>query len=74
MRAALFGLINLVNEREKPELNAGALHRFLAESLWFPTALLPSAKLVWTPVDDLYALATLTDAWQAILYLMRAGI
>ncbi len=43
------------------EMNSGALHRFLAEAVWYPTALLPSAKLRWSAIDDDTALATLTD-------------
>ena len=42
-------------------MNSGALHRYLAEAVWYPTALLPSAKLRWTAIDDDTALATLTD-------------
>ncbi len=42
------------------EMNSGALHRYLAEAAWYPTALLPSANLKWTPIDDRKALATLT--------------
>lgn len=43
-----------------PELNSGALHRYLAEAVWFPTALLPQSGVGWTPIDDRTALATLT--------------
>ena len=43
------------------EMNSGALHRYLAEAVWYPTALLPSAKLRWSAIDDNTALATLTD-------------
>jgi hypothetical protein len=42
------------------EMNAGALHRFLAEAVWVPSALLPSERLRWTPIDERRALATLT--------------
>lgn len=42
-----------------PELDAGALHRYLAEAVWYPTALLPEAGVKWTAVDDRTALATL---------------
>jgi hypothetical protein len=42
------------------EMNSSSLHRFLAESVWCPTALLPSPALRWTPIDDARALATLT--------------
>jgi hypothetical protein len=41
-------------------MNSGALHRFLAEAVWSPTALLPSETLRWSPVDDNTASATLT--------------
>ena len=44
-----------------PEMNSGSLHRFLAEAVWYPTALLPSSKLRWSPVDGNKAIATLTD-------------
>lgn len=43
-----------------PEMNSGALHRFLAEAVWYPTALLPSAALRWSALSDDRALATLT--------------
>ena len=42
------------------EMNSGALHRYLAEAVWYPTALLPSANLRWQSIDDRTALATLT--------------
>jgi hypothetical protein len=44
-----------------PEMNSGSLHRYLAEAVWYPTALLPSRKLRWTEIDAMSALATLTD-------------
>ena len=44
-----------------PELDAGALHRYLAEAAWLPTALLPRAGVVWTPIDEHSARATLSD-------------
>lgn len=43
-----------------PEMNSGSLHRFLAEAVWYPTALLPSSILRWTAIDATRALATLT--------------
>ncbi len=43
------------------EMNSGVLHRYLAEAVWYPTALLPSANLRWSAIDDNTALATLTD-------------
>lgn len=36
--------------------NEGELLRWLAESVWFPTNLLPSAKLNWVPINSLSAI------------------
>ena len=44
-----------------PEMNSGSLHRFLAESVWYPVALLPSPKLRWSSINSNSAVATLTD-------------
>ena len=41
-------------------ISAGALQRYLAEAVWYPTALLPSHRLAWSAGDDRSALATLT--------------
>jgi hypothetical protein len=59
MRASLLGLIPLVAVDGTPDLARGALHRWLAEAPWLPTALLPSAGVIWAPVDDSTARATL---------------
>jgi hypothetical protein len=50
----------------RSELNSGALHRYLAEAAWYPTALLPTDALRWTAMDDLRAQATLGDAGQSV--------
>ena len=62
MRGRLLGIVPVIDQSGTPELNAGALIRYLAESVWQPTALLPSMGVVWTPIDDRSALATLTDS------------
>lgn len=43
------------------EINSGSLHRYLAEAVWYPTALLPGPDLQWTAIDATRALATLTS-------------
>jgi hypothetical protein len=43
------------------ELNSGTLLRYLAEAVWYPTALLPESGIIWTAINDDAALATLTD-------------
>lgn len=61
MRGQLAGLLPVVNESNRPDLDAGALFRYLAEAVWYPTALLPSQGVIWSALDDVSALATLTD-------------
>jgi hypothetical protein len=36
---------------DTPEMNSGSLHRYLAEAVWYPTALLPSSQLMWSALD-----------------------
>jgi hypothetical protein len=61
VRGTLGGLVTLVDTRGTPETAAASLQRYLAEAPWFPTALLPSAGIVWTPIDRRTARATLAD-------------
>jgi hypothetical protein len=49
-------------DRDRPELNAAALHRYLAEAVWYPTALLPAAGVQWRALDAYSAVATLSDS------------
>lgn len=60
-RVTFLSAFAVASEAGAPELNSGALHRYLAEAVWFPTALLPQSGVVWRPIDDHSALATLTD-------------
>ncbi len=60
-RVSLLSTLKIAEAAGRPELDAGALHRYLAESVWFPSALLPQSGVTWTPLDDRRALASLTD-------------
>lgn len=62
MKGNAAALIDLIDVHDQKELNAGALQRYLAESVWFPTALLPSSGVTWTAMDAHRARATLTEA------------
>jgi hypothetical protein len=73
MRASVLGLFTILNVEGTPEIAAGALHRYLAEAAWFPTALLPSQGVVWTPIDDSSARATLTVASTTVSLEFRFG-
>ncbi|MDB5041129.1 MAG: hypothetical protein JWN27_1855 [Candidatus Eremiobacteraeota bacterium] len=61
MRGALMAVVAVVNEHDRPELDEGALQRYLAEAAMFPTALLPERGVVWSPIDENHATASLTD-------------
>ena len=59
-RVSLFSL-PLSRAADTPEMNAGSLHRYLAEAVWYPTLLAASEHLRWTSPSDRVAVATLTD-------------
>jgi hypothetical protein len=59
-RLSLLSAFAVASESGAPELNSGALHRYLSEAVWYPTALLPQSGILWTPINDRAALATLT--------------
>ncbi len=54
--------ITLAHDEDIRELNSGDLHRYLAEAVWYPTALLPDTGVKWSEVDDNTAIAILTDS------------
>lgn len=58
--ANIAGVKRVAHAAGTPEIAAGALHRYLAEAVWFPTALLPSAGVQWAAVDSTTARATLS--------------
>jgi hypothetical protein len=60
-RVSFLSGLPLSSQSGAAELNSGALHRYLAEAVWYPTALLPQAGVSWSPISDDAALATLTD-------------
>jgi len=60
MFGAVLGLFPVVRMENTPDMGTASLMRYLAEASWFPTALLPSAGVVWTAMDDSTARASLT--------------
>lgn len=60
-RVSLLSLFPLAAAGGTPEMNSGSLHRYLAEAVWYPSALAPSGSLRWSGIDDRRALATLTS-------------
>lgn len=61
LRAAVFGLIPVMKAEGSPEIARGQLLRYLAEAMWYPTALLPGHGIVWSPTGARSARATLRD-------------
>lgn len=56
---SLFGIVPLDRGEPSQELNEAELVRYLAEAVWYPTALLPSEGVQWEPIDDRTAKATI---------------
>jgi hypothetical protein len=61
LHVSLLGLFTLADMQNTPELNQGELLRFLAEAVWYPTALLPSQGVRWEAINGTSARGTLTD-------------
>ncbi|HTE00126.1 MAG TPA: DUF6544 family protein [Mucilaginibacter sp.] len=51
LRVALFSIYSIL-DGEGAKYDQGELLRWLAESAWFPTNLLPSDQMKWLPVDE----------------------
>jgi len=62
MVGKIFSLITVVDAQNSLELSTSELQRYLAEAVWYPTALIPSESLKWSEIDSTRALATLTDS------------
>ncbi|MBC8152603.1 MAG: hypothetical protein H7Z72_06805 [Bacteroidetes bacterium] len=65
----LLGLLPIV-QGSGPAYDQGEVLRWLAETAWFPTSLLPGGRAVWSPVDNHSATLTLTDHGQTVSCLM----
>lgn len=59
LRARLLSAVTVAQAGPSPELDEGELLRYLAEAVWFPTALLPAAGVEWAGIDERTARATL---------------
>jgi hypothetical protein len=72
-RVSLFSAFPVSADADTLEMNSGSLHRYLAEAVWYPSALLPSPKLSWSEIDATRALATLTDRGISVSLEFRFG-
>ena len=66
----LFGAVPIAGGTG-PAYNQGELLRWLFESTWQPTALLPSESIAWTAIDDHSARLTLTHGGHSVSCLAR---
>ena len=73
LRAELLGLVPVASQEDTPDVARGELLRFLAESCWFPTALLPGRGVAWEALDEERARATLTDRGTSVSLEFRFG-
>jgi hypothetical protein len=73
MQARIASVIPVVNAEGGSEFASGALQRYLAESAWFPTALLPGRGVVWELIDGNSARATLTESGISVSLEFRFG-
>ncbi|MBW8523756.1 hypothetical protein K0U91_00770 [Chryseobacterium chendengshani] len=51
LKVLLLNILIVVNSKGRT-LNEGELQRWMAESVWFPTNLLPSEKVKWIAIDE----------------------
>ena len=70
LRVRLLGAMPVVNG-SGPHYDEGELLRWLAESTWLPTALLPGAGIAWEAVDEHSARLTFTQGGQSVTCLMH---
>ena len=51
MQVQLQSLLTMLDAESNPQLDEAALQRYLAEAVWFPTALLPGQGVRWRGID-----------------------
>ena len=61
LQPSVIGLLDVGGIEGSGDIARGELIRYFSESVWYPTALLPSQGVQWQAVDDHSAMATLTD-------------
>jgi len=65
----LFGLVRIVKE-EGGKVNQAELLRWLGESVWMPTNLLPDEHKIWSPINDHSAMLTFTYEGLTVFYIL----
>ncbi|WP_057954151.1 DUF6544 family protein [Salinivirga cyanobacteriivorans] len=70
LKVRLFSLFPIVNEQGK-HVDEAELLRWLGESVWFPTNLLPSENLKWLAIDSSSAKLTYSYKGLEVYYIVR---
>ncbi|MEO6849026.1 MAG: DUF6544 family protein [Mucilaginibacter sp.] len=68
--ATILSTINVVDIHGKQQYNESELLRWLCESVWFPTNLLPSKNLQWTAIDTSSARLTFNYNGLSLFYII----
>ena len=68
--ATILSTINVADIHGKPQYNESELLRWLAESIWFPTNLLPSERLKWSAIDSTSAKLTFKYKDLSLFYII----
>lgn len=71
--ARVLSALQVANAGPNPEMNESELLRYLAEAVWFPTALLPNRGVEWESVDSTAARATLAHRDLTVSAVFRFG-
>ncbi|MBX2923742.1 MAG: hypothetical protein KF746_16180 [Chitinophagaceae bacterium] len=66
---SLFSIFNIADGKGE-KLDQGELLRWLGESVWFPTNLLPDENLQWTSIDNTSSKLTFSYAGLTIFYIV----
>jgi hypothetical protein len=74
LHATAMGVVSLSDLRGTPEMAQGEFTRFVAESAWYPTRMLPSQGAVWQGVDDKSARLTFADGNTSVTLLIKFGV
>lgn len=71
LSGTILGVIPMIDAPPSPELDQGELITWLAEAVWYPTALLPQKGLTWDPIDQHSARATIDDGYNSVSLVFR---
>lgn len=70
-KVLLQSIVPLAGKADTGPINAGSLHRLLAEAVWYPWLLFPGEHIAWRGVADDRAEATLTLEGTSVSLLFR---